>query len=123
MRTMGEDPSFRGFRQRVLLGPAEETVRPCYTAALNGDREVILSPEADHLLHLLGEAALYLGQDSGVTHLAAMMGVPTVALFRVDNTSTWRPLGPRVAVVRDRESGKNLASAVLEEAARILGGA
>lgn len=44
--------------------------------------------------HLRQEAAVVLGNDSGVCHLAAASGIPTVALFRCTDPAVWRPLGP-----------------------------
>ena len=57
---------------------------------------------------LLAEAAAYVGSDSGVTHLAAAWGAPTVALFGPTDPGVWSPVGPRVTVVRsssDRMDG------------------
>ena len=48
----------------------------------------------------LAGARLYLGNDSGVTHLAAAMGIPTVALFGPSDDRQWRPLGPAVRILR-----------------------
>lgn len=44
----------------------------------------------------------YLGNDSGITHLAAMLGVPTVAIFGPSDPAVWRPLGPLVKVIQAR---------------------
>src|SRR5205085_8201608 len=51
--------------------------------------------------HRLQECRGYLGNDSGITHLAAMLGVPTLALFGPSDPLTWRPLGPSVIVIRE----------------------
>lgn len=51
-------------------------------------------------------AAAYIGNDSGITHLAAATGVPTVALFGYSNPRIWAPRGPRVRIV---EGGSSLA--------------
>ena len=51
------------------------------------------------LAALLARAAVYLGNDSGVTHLAAAAGPPTVALFGATDPSVWAPIGPRVRVL------------------------
>jgi hypothetical protein len=48
---------------------------------------------------LLSQAGLYIGNDSGITHLAAASGAPTVALFGPTDPATWSPVGPRVEVV------------------------
>ena len=50
----------------------------------------------------LQQCKCYLGNDSGITHLAAMLGVPTVALFGPSNPAIWRPQGPSVCVIREQ---------------------
>ena len=54
------------------------------------------------LAALLSRAASVVALDSGPMHLAAALGAPTVGVFalRTDLPDRWRPLGPRVAVVR-----------------------
>jgi ADP-heptose:LPS heptosyltransferase len=51
---------------------------------------------------LLKRASLVVALDSGPMHVAAALGVPTVGIFalRTDLPDRWRPLGPRVAVIR-----------------------
>ena len=45
----------------------------------------------------VGRAALLVGLGSGVTHLAASLGVPTITLLSgVSPVEVWRPIGPRV---------------------------
>ena len=51
------------------------------------------SPSLGALATLLGESDLYLGNDSGVTHLAAACGARVLALFRNDLIDIWRPFG------------------------------
>jgi heptosyltransferase III len=71
------------------------------------------------LAEKLLQARLYLGNDSGVSHLAAAMGVPVIALFGPSNDVQWRPIGPSVRVLRPppphaRELAKLEAGVVLE---------
>lgn len=47
----------------------------------------------------LAGARIYIGNDSGVTHLAAAVGTPTVAIFGPTDPAVWAPRGDRVAVV------------------------
>lgn len=47
----------------------------------------------------LATARLYIGNDSGITHLAAALGVPTVAIFGPTNPAVWAPRGENVRVV------------------------
>jgi heptosyltransferase III len=53
----------------------------------------------------LAVAALFVGHDTGVTHLAAALGIPTVALFGPTDPLIWRPLGDHVRVVSS-ENGR-----------------
>jgi ADP-heptose:LPS heptosyltransferase len=52
------------------------------------------------LAALLARCAGYVGGDSGITHLAAAVGTPVVAVFGPTDPRRWAPRGPRVAVVR-----------------------
>lgn len=65
----------------------------------------------------LAGAELYIGNDSGVSHLAAAVGTPVVALFGPTRPEVWVPRGPVVRVVR-AESGDmmTLAADAVEEA-------
>jgi heptosyltransferase-3 len=92
----------RSNRIVVLLGPAEEGLLSFFREAVSQmDARLIYCPERDALIELLGQAALYIGHDSGVTHLAAMMGVRVIAIFREGSPEQWRPLGPEVKIIRD----------------------
>jgi hypothetical protein len=44
----------------------------------------------------LAGATLYIGNDSGITHLAAAVGVPVIALFGPTDPAVWAPRGARV---------------------------
>lgn len=50
----------------------------------------------------LAKARLYIGNDSGITHLAAAVGTPVLALFGPTNPDVWAPRGPHVRVARWR---------------------
>ena len=39
-------------------------------------------------------AAAFVGNDSGVSHLAAAVGTPGVVIFGPTDPARWRPLGP-----------------------------
>ena len=63
-------------------------------------------PDAIHIGDLyemacfLARARLYIGNDSGITHLAAAVGTPTLAIFGPSNPAIWAPRGDHVRVVR-----------------------
>jgi heptosyltransferase III len=52
------------------------------------------------LAALLAESSLYVGNDSGVTHLAAAWGAPTLALFGPTDPQVWSPVGTAVRALR-----------------------
>lgn len=60
----------------------------------------------------LAECRLFLGHDSGVSHLAAACGVPCVLLFGPTDPAMWAPPAPHVRVVKD---GPTLDSISLEK--------
>ena len=47
----------------------------------------------------LAAARVYIGNDSGISHLAAAVGTPTVAIFGPTDPEIWAPRGERVRVV------------------------
>jgi ADP-heptose:LPS heptosyltransferase len=52
------------------------------------------------LARTLASAHLYIGNDTGITHLAAAVGTPTLALFGPTNPTVWAPRGPHVHVLQ-----------------------
>ncbi|RLC25910.1 MAG: hypothetical protein DRH56_05270 [Deltaproteobacteria bacterium] len=86
----------------VLLGPAERALED-FAAAVSGIGVPVLEgPGLPRLSAFLGAARLFMGNDSGVTHLAAALGTPTIAVFGPTSPRVWAPKGPHVHVVRDR---------------------
>jgi ADP-heptose:LPS heptosyltransferase len=49
---------------------------------------------------VLARAGLHVGNDSGVTHLAAAYNTPTLGLFGPTDPVVWAPVGQRVKVLR-----------------------
>lgn len=48
------------------------------------------------LADTIATGAVFIGNDSGPTHLAAALGIPTIALFGPTDPRIWAPLGPLV---------------------------
>jgi ADP-heptose:LPS heptosyltransferase len=51
------------------------------------------------LAEILKSGRLFIGSDSGPAHLAAQLGVPTLALFGPSDSRAWAPIGPVVRVL------------------------
>jgi ADP-heptose:LPS heptosyltransferase len=49
---------------------------------------------------LLAQSGSFVGNDSGVTHLAAASGARTLALFGPTDPAQWAPVGPAVKALR-----------------------
>ena len=81
-----------------LAGPAEEERLREIENACPG--RALSSPGWELLVGVLALARGYVGNDSGVTHLAAALGVPTVAVFGPTDPAVWGPRGPKVKVLR-----------------------
>jgi ADP-heptose:LPS heptosyltransferase/Flp pilus assembly protein TadD len=72
-------------------------------AALPADRfrDVTATLPLADLPGLLCNAALFVGNDSGPTHLASLLGIPTICVFSgASDPNVWRPIGPDVTVIR-----------------------
>ena len=66
----------------------------------------------------LARARVYIGNDSGITHLAAAVGTPVVAIFGSTDPAVWAPQGERVRVLRGASLDAVSVDAVLEEIER-----
>ena len=55
-------------------------------------------PDLYELACWLARGRLYVGNDSGITHLAAAAGTPVLALFGPTDPAIWAPRGPNVRI-------------------------
>jgi len=110
-----QKPPFQDMAPVFLVGPAEMDLAPHLEENLKATQgQVRICPEKSGLHTLFKEARLFLGHDSGITHVAAMFGVPTVSLFKMSDPLQWRPLGPQVAVIQGQEASMELVERVVE---------
>lgn len=63
----------------------------------------------------LAGASLYIGNDSGVTHLAAAAGAPVLALFGPTDPRSWAPRGARVRIVSTGQAGEPMERIAVDE--------
>jgi len=110
-------PSFLKLAERL-------TCRVEWTAGPEEELPVELRPvRFTNLLDLanwLSGARLYVGNDAGISHLAAASGVQTVALFGPTNPQLWAPRGTHVTVLNHTPLADLSVEAVLESANRLL---
>ena len=78
------------------LGPAEiEQDAEAFSRLPNSARRIVTDSLVDLAAHLAA-ARSYIGNDSGITHLAEAVGCPAIALFGPTNPEVWAPRGCRV---------------------------
>ncbi|HYL32632.1 MAG TPA: glycosyltransferase family 9 protein [Stellaceae bacterium] len=87
----------------VIMAAAHERVQATpVIAALPRERVVDLVGKIDLLTAaaILRKAALFIGNDTGLMHVAAAAGAPTLGLFGPSNVKEYAPWGPRAAYVQ-----------------------
>ncbi len=86
----------------LVMGPADERIRPFVQEIANGEGiPVVDNLPLPSLAAFLSDADLYVGNDSGATHLAASVGTPTVAIFGPTDPVVWGPRGRDVEIFKD----------------------
>lgn len=73
-----------------------------------------------HLAAILARSRLFIGHDSGISHLAAAVGAKCVLLFGPTDPAVWAPANPGVNVLEapDEDLAKLSVEAVVEEVSR-----
>jgi ADP-heptose:LPS heptosyltransferase len=121
IKAMRKHPFFEKTTFILLLGPAEEPSHTFFKENAAGERmQILLSPDKQVLVRTIGGSSLFIGQDSGITHLAAMHGTPTIALFKDSSVHQWRPLGPAVRVIEDKGGRSDLIGQTLSRADELV---
>lgn len=83
--------------------------------------EVVRSLPLAELAQRLESCVGFVGHDSGISHLAAALGLPSLVLWADTVEEIWRPLGERVTILREaRGIGSISVECVLAELARLL---
>ena len=121
IKRMKKRPLFKQSNFLLLLGPAEESFGAFFKENLERvNTEILISPDRKTLISLLKGALHYIGHDSGITHLASMHGVPTIALFKSSSIHQWKPIGPAVKVIEGKGDQKDLIWEILTKADELM---
>ena len=94
------EPRFEGWRFMLVGGPGDHApAGPALEAA--GNRGIDFVGKGDILASAaaIERAALFVGNDSGLMHVAAAAGRPTLGLFGPTEWWLYGPRGPRTAIV------------------------
>jgi heptosyltransferase-1 len=105
----------RGLRSIINYGPGEEALAQQTVAASNGVAVGLFSSLSE-LMALARRARLFVGGDTGPMHLAALLGVKTVALFGPTDPARNGPYWAGTRVLRDPASVTNYSHRRTEDA-------
>ena len=87
-----------GMDVTFILGDAE--IERGMDRAIPAGTYTVIRPESiGQLYSILAGASLYIGNDSGVSHLAAYAGTRSIVLFGPTDPAVWRPLGRHDAIL------------------------
>lgn len=87
----------RGLSPIFVLGVAEYHLKE----KLNGFKTYTVE-DIGEFAHLLKGAKGFIGNDSGFSHLAGYLGIPTLVLFGPTDPIVWKPLGKKVLILYKR---------------------
>jgi ADP-heptose:LPS heptosyltransferase len=86
-----------GLKPEFILGPAEEDL---VAGLQHPDRTVHALTDLLDLMGLLKSAGGYIGNDSGPSHLAALLGLPAIVIFGPADPERWAPVGRNAEILR-----------------------
>lgn len=93
----------RGWEPAFILGPAEYDFFDVLLRQKSLKAEVHKIDTLTQLALLLKTGGGFIGNDSGISHLSAFLGLPTVAVFGPSDPDVWKPTGRAVQILRPRE--------------------
>jgi len=90
----------RGLQPLFVFGPAEVERLPQQIRMVRSRWPCLILPNLEVLLAATCMCSMFIGNDSGPTHLAAAAGARTCAIFGPTDPAVWAPLGQSVITVR-----------------------
>lgn len=83
----------------MIFGPADQEILERLKAGGNGGFIIADQLPLSKLAAVIKRCNLFIGNDSGVTHLAAALGIHTIALFGPTDPKVWGPRGESVKIL------------------------
>ena len=113
--------SFEDAALVLIKGEADDKPVADLVARLDAPPPIVETPDLGVLAAVLARCALFVGHDSGVSHIAAAVGTPTVAVFVSTDPHVWAPRGLRVALAAPTAASIQAAAASFAEHGRSEG--
>lgn len=92
-----------GLATIVNYGPGEKELADAVVAASGGTAQA-LTCSISELIAITRQSRLFIGGDTGPTHLAAALGVPVVGIYGPTDPARNGPMGARTIVLRSERS-------------------
>lgn len=92
-----------GITPLYILGEADEHERRTLETTV-APAQLITALNLTELAGVLSQCHGFIGNDSGITHIAAALDRPVITLFGPSNPTQWAPRGPRVLVLAAPEN-------------------
>jgi heptosyltransferase-3 len=102
-------------------GPDERAMAAPLLAALPEARDFVGKLSLPQAAALLQRASLFVGNDSGLMHLSAAAGAPTIGLFGPTDSAIYGPAGPMAIAVVAIAMDAITVQQVVDAGARLLG--
>jgi heptosyltransferase-2 len=85
----------------LIVGEADEEQGNAFRSGIDPRASLRIARDLSlpHLAAVLANCALFLGHDSGISHLAAAAGTPCVVLFGPTDPAIWGPTHPHVTII------------------------
>ncbi|OOP55824.1 MAG: hypothetical protein AYP45_12605 [Candidatus Brocadia carolinensis] len=86
----------------VVSGPADQEIIERLKAEIHDDFTLVDQLPLAKLAAVIKRCNIFIGNDSGITHLAAALGIRTIALFGPTDPKMWGPRGESVKILYNK---------------------
>jgi len=94
----------------IIEGPAEPAIGKQIAQSFSATDAILAESLSLNLLAaVIAQCEAFVGNDSGIAHLAAALQVPSIVLFGPTTPQHWAPLGEHVVVLRNAHGCKACA--------------
>jgi ADP-heptose:LPS heptosyltransferase len=108
-----------------LIGPYERrgslhALQDIVTTATRYGDALVAEPSLAHDAVIMAHATAVVGNDTGTSHLAAALGLPTIVIFGPTDPTRWAPLGQHVTILAAPHPRMNPGQVSIDRVLRAL---
>lgn len=119
-KTLAATLTSEGWRVVLIGGPSDAALAADLAAAVPGCMTIFNEPDLLTVAAALARARAFVGNDSGLSHMAAAMGVPTLAIFGPTDPTRYGPWGGQVVIAPKGDLAALSVAAVGEAFKRLV---